>query len=72
MIQKDFKALYELSHKISEMDLAKEEARIYMNEMKNTEQLLNNIEDVVRRYELIVKASHPNFAHDGTTILKVN
>jgi hypothetical protein len=70
--QKEFKILYELSLKISEKDLAKEEAKIYASEMKITIDLLNNLESVVRNYENVIKVYNPGFAHDGSFIARVN
>jgi hypothetical protein len=50
LIQKDFKALHELTQKISDKDLAKEESKIYVTEMKDTEDLINTLEDIFQRY----------------------
>lgn len=50
LVQKDFRALYELSQKISEKELAKEEAKIYVNEMRMTEDLIHNLEDLIKKY----------------------
>jgi hypothetical protein len=70
--QKDFRTLYELSQKISEKDLAKEEAKIYVSEMRLTEELITNLEDIVQRYDSVIKKYHPAFAHDSTQIAKIN
>lgn len=43
VIQKEFKNLYELSQKIPEKDLIKEESKIYFDEIKSTEELLSSL-----------------------------
>ena len=43
LIQKDFRLLYELSQKINEKDLAKEENKIYVTEMRSTEEMINSL-----------------------------
>lgn len=72
LVQKEFKLLYELSLKINEKDLAREESKIYMTEMKATEGLLNNLETIIKSYENIIKGCHSNFVHDSSFINKIN
>lgn len=40
--------------------------------MKNTEELLNGLEDIVKRYESIIKNSYNGFTHDTSYISKIN
>lgn len=40
--------------------------------MKNTEHLLNGIEDILKKYEVIIKNSYPAFTHDNSYISKIN
>lgn len=40
--------------------------------MKNTERLLNGIEEMVKKYEVIIKNSYPAFTHDNSYISKIN
>lgn len=40
--------------------------------MKNTEQLLNGLEEIVKKYETIIKSSYPAFNHDNSYISKIN
>lgn len=71
-MQKEFKGLYELSQKIGEKELAREEAKIYLEEMRRTEEMLNGLEDIVKRYESIIKGSYGGFSHDSSYITKIN
>lgn len=40
--------------------------------MKHTEELLNGLEEIVKRYEIIIKNSYPAFTHDNSYISKIN
>ena len=71
-MQKEFKNLYELSQKIGEKELAKEEAKIYIEEMRRTEEMLNGLEEIVKKYEGIIKSSYAGFSHDSSYISKIN
>lgn len=64
--------MYELSQKIGEKELAKEEAKIYIEEMRRTEEMLNGLEEIVKRYEGIIKGSYAGFSHDSSYITKIN
>ena len=40
--------------------------------MKKTEELLHNLEEVMKKYELLIKGCHNSFLHDSSCMLKIN
>jgi regulator of sigma D len=40
--------------------------------MKLTEELMNGLEDTVKKYEGLIKKYYPTFTHDTQHILKIN
>ncbi len=50
LTQKEFKAFYELSFKINEKDLIKEEAKIYLSQIRETFDVLNSLESIMNNY----------------------
>lgn len=71
-MQKQFRNLYEVSQKINEKQLTKEESRIYFEEVKRFENIVNSLEDVAKNYEGIIKKVLSSFSHDSSYIPKIN
>lgn len=51
--------------------MAREENRIYLQEVRNAQEFFGVLEAVVRQYEAGVKSFHGAFAHEGVFYLKI-
>ena len=72
LTQKEFKSFYQLSIKVNEKDLIKEEARIYLSQIRETCNLLNSLESIMNQYEKLAKSSNHDFEHDTSCMAKIN
>lgn len=70
-MQKDFRNMYELSMRVGEEEVAREESRIYAERVRWTEELLDGVEGVMKDYEALVKKSMGGFGHDRNYFARV-
>lgn len=64
--------MYETSQKITEKELIKEETRIYFEEVKRLEDIVNGLEEAAKVFETAIQKVLSSFNHDTSYITKIN